>query len=102
MLFRHMAVDYLLNQKIGEYRYYARHPLVLYLENSEMEGKRELIDTLQVYLMSERSVKRAAEKLFVHRNTVTYRIDLIRQLGMIDFDDAYDRQYALISLMLTT
>lgn len=102
MMFHHMAVGYLLNQKIGEYRYYARHPLVLYLENSELEVKRELLDTLQVYLMSERSVKRAAEKLFVHRNTVTYRIDIIRQLGMIDFDDAYDRQYALISLMLTT
>ena len=100
-MFYQVAVDYLLNQKMGEYRYYARHPLVLHLENSDMEGKKELLDTLQIYLMSERSVKQAAEKLFVHRNTVTYRIDLIRRLGLNDFSDAYDRQYVLISLMLT-
>lgn len=97
--FHTAALDYLLNQKPGESRYYARHPLVLYLENGPIEAKKELLDTLREYLLCERSIKYAAEKLFVHRNTVTYRIDQIRRLQMIDFYDEYDRQYALISLM---
>ena len=96
------AIDYLLNQSTGESRHFARHPLVLYLENSALEMKEDLLDTLREYLLCERSIKRASEKLYVHRNTVSYRIDLIRQYQMLDFDSAYDRQYALISLMLPT
>lgn len=98
--FSQVAIDYLLNQKIGECRYYARHPLVLYLESSEIEIKMELLETLKQYLLCERSVKRASEKLFVHRNTITYRMDQIKQLNMADFEDEYERQYLLLSLLL--
>ena len=100
LVFSQIAIDYLLNQKIGECRYYARHPLVLYLENSEIETKKELLETLKEYLLCERSVKRASEKLFVHRNTVTYRIDQIKQLNLVDFENEYERQYVLLSLLL--
>ncbi len=47
----------------------------------------EYLDTLYHYLGSQCSVQKAAEKLYVHRNTVAYRVARIRELFDMHFDD---------------
>lgn len=50
-------------------------------------GDEELLRTLQVYLFdADFSVKKTAELLFVHRNTVTYRLEHIKRLLGNDFE----------------
>lgn len=47
----------------------------------------ELMKTLSIYLNCNRSVKEVADKLFCHRNTINYRINLIKDLLARDFQD---------------
>lgn len=50
-------------------------------------GDEDLLRTLQVYFFeADFSVKKTAELLFVHRNTVTYRLDHIKRLLGNDFE----------------
>lgn len=46
-------------------------------------------ETIYHYLGSNQSLKKTAQKLYLHRNTVTYRIERIKELFRISFDDDY-------------
>lgn len=49
----------------------------------------EYLETLRVYLDVNRSVTKAAQILFVHRNTVVYRVKRIIELLGVDLDDPH-------------
>ena len=55
------------------------------------EGARELIHTLQVYFEHNGNLSQAAEALFVHRNTLIYRMDRIASITGINLDDPETR-----------
>ncbi|HTX91378.1 MAG TPA: helix-turn-helix domain-containing protein [Anaerolineales bacterium] len=55
------------------------------------EGARELIHTLQVYFEHNGNLSQAAEALFVHRNTLIYRMERISSLTGVDLDDPETR-----------
>ena len=51
----------------------------------------ELAETLAVFLLdAESSMSRAGELLFLHKNTVSYRINKIRRLLSISLDSLPD------------
>ena len=58
----------------------------------------ELISTLKVYLESESNCNIAAKKLFIHSNTVRYRIGKIQQICNIDLEDPIERLKVEITL----
>ncbi|MBU5436524.1 PucR family transcriptional regulator ligand-binding domain-containing protein [Tissierella sp. MSJ-40] len=58
----------------------------------------ELISTLKVYLESESNCNIAAKKLFIHSNTVRYRIAKIQQTCNIDLEDPIERLKIEITL----
>lgn len=47
-----------------------------------------LSDTLCVYLDNRQQLKISANQLYIHPKTMRYRIDRIKELTLIDFDDA--------------
>jgi purine catabolism regulator len=51
----------------------------------------ELIGTLKAFLDSNCHFNLAAKKLFIHNNTVRYRIGKIQKLCQIDFEDSTER-----------
>nr|WP_269135943.1 PucR family transcriptional regulator [Sporosarcina cyprini] len=51
----------------------------------------ELLETLQMYLNENGNVTKTSEKLFIHRRTLTYRIQKIQELLNINVDDADSR-----------
>ncbi|WZL73235.1 PucR family transcriptional regulator ligand-binding domain-containing protein [Clostridiaceae bacterium 35-E11] len=57
----------------------------------QQEDKTILIETLRIYLESESNYNVAAKKLFIHSNTVRYRIDKIQQLCNIDLRNPMER-----------
>ena len=59
-------------------------PLAAY----DRENHTNLLETLEVYLLENRNVSAAAQKLYIHRNTMNYRINKIKQVLNTDFDDA--------------
>ena len=58
----------------------------LYLYDDEHKG--ELITTLQMYLRNNQSIKKTAGAMFVHYRTISYRLEKIKQISEINFDNA--------------
>ena len=58
----------------------------LYLYDDEHKG--ELITTLQMYLRNNQSIKKTADEMFVHYRTISYRLEKIKQISGINFDNA--------------
>jgi len=50
------------------------------LEDMEEKEKQELLRTLQVYLDNHGQIADTAKQLYIHRNTVLYRLEKLRQL----------------------
>lgn len=98
--FGEIAPRMLVNARDPMFRWFARHPGISVLEAFDFANHTELVKTLKVYLFCERSIKRAAGQLYIHRNTVLYRMDQIKEKGLFNLDDDSERQYLLLSLLV--
>lgn len=56
--------------------------------------------TLLVYLENGKSVHKASEILHLHKNTVNYRIQRIKDLFGLDYDKATDMNHIFLSLKI--
>lgn len=63
----------------------------------DQENKTELLLTLETYLRQNKSLKAAAEELYIHRSTLTYRLGCIDKLAKINYDDSKERLHILLS-----
>ena len=98
-LFSQVAIPYLMQAAEVTDRRCARHPAIPVLEKIDADEQTPLIETLREYLICERSIKRAAERLFIHRNTVLYRLDQMREVVRFNLDCEEERIYLLLSLL---
>jgi hypothetical protein len=60
----------------------------------------ELLLTLETYLMQYKSLKAAAEELFIHRSTLTYRLGCIEKIAKLSLDDPGERLHILLSCIM--
>ena len=60
--------------------------LLLPLVRADEERSSRLVDTLRAYYACGASVAKTAETLFLHRNSVRYRLDRVRALLGADID----------------
>lgn len=56
------------------------HPRILELYESSDPGNQTLINNLHTYLLCGRNIAETARKLFIHRNTLLYRLEKLDQL----------------------
>ncbi|WP_102707567.1 PucR family transcriptional regulator [Terribacillus saccharophilus] len=61
--------------------------------------KKELLKTLEIYLLHNCKIKPTAAALFVHPNTVNYRINQINEALQLDLTDVLQRFQLLLDLM---
>ena len=66
-----------------------------YLENEENQ-----LDTLYMYLKNECSPQKTSQEMYVHKNTLLYRLKKI--MGSLEYplQDKYDRDYMYLSITL--
>lgn len=78
--------------------YYSRvlKPLIDYDEQNQSE----LVDVLKCYLDHDGSVNRTAEELFVHRNTINYKLNKIKDILNIDLASLETRMELMLALAL--
>ena len=57
----------------------------------DLENRKNLLLTLETYLLTNGSATETAERLYMHRNTVTYQLAKIRELLNMDTEDAEHR-----------
>ena len=67
------------------------------LLNYSKKNNINLFQTLRVYLEQNGSIKKTSEKLFIHRSTLIYRLDKIKEILQLDIDDSDIR----FNLMMT-
>lgn len=75
------------------------HPALALLEAYDARHGTELLETLRAYLFTGRDVKQTVEQLHVHKNTLWYRLDRIRDIAGIDLNDAGGNVLVYLSLV---
>lgn len=68
------------------------HPAVHTLEEYDRENKTELLETLSVFLAHNCDLNEAARALYVHRNTLLYRLHRVEKLIHMDLKETGTRQ----------
>lgn len=65
-----------------------RHPELLRLQEYDAAHQSTLYHTFFVYLKNNRNMQLASDELYVHRNTLRYKLDQIARLLETDFSDS--------------
>lgn len=63
------------------------HPMLQRLTEYDRVHETKLLNTLNVYLTKEANLHETAKALFIHRNTLVYRLQRIRSLLGLELDD---------------
>ncbi|MGG2200729.1 MULTISPECIES: helix-turn-helix domain-containing protein [Paenibacillus] len=71
-------------------------PLLRYTEGSGAD----LFQTLRIYLSNNGSMRETSEALYIHRSTLQYRLDKIREILQIDIEQAEQRFSLLMAYKL--
>lgn len=66
----------------------------------EYEGGGDLIHTLEVFFEHNGNQSKAAEALFIHRNTMTYRMERIAEITGLDLENTETRLAAHLALQV--
>lgn len=97
--------------RLGMYRYLTtiyeknsvekfRNVSILKIMQKDEENQSELLKTLWVYLCNNGKLKRTAEQLFIHPNTLNYRIKQIIELTNLDLNDFNITNHLYTELLL--
>lgn len=76
------------------------HPAIDILTRYDRANQTELLKTLTVYLQEAGNQIHAADALYIHRNTLKYRLGRIIELTHADLDDPEEKLYLSLSLKL--
>lgn len=76
------------------------HPNVVYIERYDQEHGTEYLKTLLAYIFNNTRLTETANKLFIHRNTLYHRINVLREQFGIDFDNP--REFMKYQIACTT
>ncbi len=70
------------------------------LQAKDKESQTELVKTLEYYLVNNCKLKPTAEQMFIHPNTLNYRMKQITELTTIDFSDFNQKCQLYLDLMV--
>jgi len=100
-IFNNVAFDYLLQQTAKEVPpSMLVHEKLLKLIESDRTKHTEYLKTLSAYFNNQFNALQTAEKLFIHRSTLMYRLDKIKRILGSDLTDPDELLYIALSLRL--
>jgi purine catabolism regulator len=74
------------------------HEILGPLDAHDAEHNANLLETLDVYFKSNANLSDAAKAMFIHRNTLIYRIDKIKQILNTDLKDSEENFVFMMAL----
>lgn len=75
------------------------HPALKILREYDRLHSTRYFETLHAYLKCERNLVKTSAALFIHRNSLVYRIARIQELIDVDLDDHDVRSYVMLSYL---
>jgi sugar diacid utilization regulator len=96
--FDNLSIYYALELACRDYKpdQFIHYGLVT-LHNYDMAHDTNLVESLEVYLKHNQSIGEAAAALFIHRNTMNYRVSKIVELTHLNLKDPKVVEHLLIS-----
>ena len=99
--FNEIAMYYIYEQSTKKLpAYMICHERLLELKYEDETNHTELYQTARCYLELHQSIARTSEALFIHRSTLLYRLEKIRNILKTDFSDPQELLYLLLSFYL--
>lgn len=98
--YRDIMLEQMLAHIPAEQTAYLISPDIARLEEANAQYSFSLVDTLKAYLECNCNLIRTAERLFLHKNTLLYRLNHIRSIIRCDLNDADERLLLALSFKL--
>ena len=95
--YQDIALTALLDMDEREQRMFCA-PEILAMQEYDRKHDTDYMNTLHAYLMNERGAMETAQALIIHRNTLTYRIERMKELFHLQLDSASHRYRYFLSL----
>lgn len=76
------------------------HPALDIIEHYDHENQTDLLNTLEVYLENDCNAQKCGRLLFLHRNSLVYRIHRVQEISSCDLFNPEERSYLRISFLL--
>jgi len=95
-----MALDYILESSSLTDCAQAAHPDIITLWKAKWEHDDGMFLTMKEYLNNDRSLVGTAQALFIHRNTLVYRLKKLEDIISADLNDLYTRDYMKLSIRI--
>jgi hypothetical protein len=73
------------------------HYAAVRIHEYDMANGTDFLLTLETYLMNNKSLMAASDKLFIHRSTLMYRLNVIEKITPMQLDDPEERLHILLS-----
>lgn len=75
-------------------------PVIFRLKKYDEDNQTDYLRTLQVYLHNQMNAVQSAKELFIHRATMVYRIDRIKEIGKTNLHDPDELLHLYLSMRL--
>lgn len=76
------------------------HPAIDRLAKYDRENQADFLHTLEIYLDNDCNAQKCGRLLFLHRNSLVYRIRRIQEIAGCDLSNPHERAYLRISFLL--
>ncbi len=96
-LYYHCALEDLTDCRQDKKSVFSVHPVLRQISAYDQAKGTDFYTMLKIYLRCERNRVLTAQKLFVHKNTLVYRIEKLINMFDLNLDDSYEREYLLLS-----
>lgn len=112
MVFLHLEEQKIFSfHELGMYRYIKvmykkniseqyRNKNIVKIMKKDAESNSELLITIWAYLKNDCKVAQTAEQLFIHPNTLSYRVKQIQELTSIDFTNVHEKTELYAHLLI--
>lgn len=77
-------------------------PILSRLEEYDQKNDTEYVKTLSVYLKNNMNALKTAKELCIHRGTIVYRLERIKEIGKLGFENTDELLHVNISLKFST
>ncbi|MBR5571447.1 MAG: helix-turn-helix domain-containing protein [Oscillospiraceae bacterium] len=98
--YRNIMLEQMLSHIPQEEAHFLISPDIFRLKEAEKGYSFSLVDTLRAYLECNCNLNRTAERLYLHKNTLLYRLNHIRSILRCDLNDADERLLLMLSFKL--